>query len=66
VGAAFSKDLIKKYISLDTDIIAHGNQPLTILFQGEDMKVTDEDMPRIIRNTRGLGIPQAPDYFFWA
>jgi hypothetical protein len=34
VGPAFGKDLIKKYVFLDSDIGAHGHQPMTVFIIG--------------------------------
>ena len=43
VGPALGKDLVKNYVFLDACIIAHGNQPVTGLFQDEDMNVAEEE-----------------------
>jgi hypothetical protein len=35
VGTAFREDLIEDYVSLDTDIIAHGDQPVRFNFRNK-------------------------------
>jgi hypothetical protein len=43
VGAAFREDLIENYISLETEIVAHEDQPVRFISGTKDLNVADED-----------------------
>lgn len=55
VGAAFREDLIKRYVLLDTVIIAHSHQPVRVLISGPNMKVADEERGQPQAMGRGNG-----------
>jgi hypothetical protein len=54
VGPAFRKHLIENYISLDTDIIAHEDQPVTASISGRGHECSDEDRYCLPGTGRGI------------
>lgn len=64
VRPAVREDLIKKYVFLDGDIVAHSHQPVTVLLQEQVMKVADEERRQHLREMVREGLCPGPRFIF--